>query len=67
MDQQTNIPECSFCGKTFEGPNPGVAGPDVFICRDCIGLCIEVMATDAPEWLLQKVAETEISVSGKQP
>lgn len=49
---------CSFCCKavTTGGPSRMVAGPNVFICRDCIGLCIEIMAHEAPEWLDEKVA-----------
>jgi hypothetical protein len=49
---------CSFCGKPFgAGPAPGVAGPAVFICRDCIGLCIHIMAMEAPDWLRATIAE----------
>ena len=47
---QTKL-ECSFCCKTIpEGSRHAVAGPAVFICRDCIGLCIELMAMGDPEW-----------------
>lgn len=26
-----------------------VAGPGVFICNECVGLCNEILATDAPD------------------
>ncbi|HZP70037.1 MAG TPA: ClpX C4-type zinc finger protein [Pseudolabrys sp.] len=55
--QQTQYVECSFCGTKISTSDKGkvVAGPKVFICRDCVGLCIEVMADEAPEWREQKI------------
>ena len=48
--------ECSFCGSAIaEGTCHAVAGPRVFICRECIGICIEVMATEDPAWRDQKI------------
>jgi ATP-dependent Clp protease ATP-binding subunit ClpX len=49
--------ECSFCGTKIPISAKGkvVAGPDVFICRDCVGLCIDVMADHDPEWREQKI------------
>src|SRR5438552_14693996 len=50
----TRVPpmNCSFCGKAIACPEPGepqqpklaVAGPSVFIYRDCVGLCLSSMA-----------------------
>ena len=31
---------CSFCGKENEAVACIVAGPNVFICDECIGLCV---------------------------
>ncbi len=33
-------PYCSFCGKAPEQVRLLVAGPHVFICDECIGLCV---------------------------
>jgi ATP-dependent protease Clp ATPase subunit len=33
-------PYCSFCGKTPQQVSAMVAGPHVYICNECIGLCI---------------------------
>jgi len=33
-------PYCSFCGKAPEQVRLLVAGPHVFICDGCIGLCV---------------------------
>jgi hypothetical protein len=39
---------CSFCGKPSGGGLRLVAGPGVHICAECIGLCNEILAGDAP-------------------
>ncbi|MFW5791277.1 MAG: ATP-dependent Clp protease ATP-binding subunit ClpX [Desulfohalobiaceae bacterium] len=37
---------CSFCGKTQEGVQRLIAGPDVYICDECVTLCNEIIAQD---------------------
>ncbi|HPE45001.1 MAG TPA: ClpX C4-type zinc finger protein, partial [Deltaproteobacteria bacterium] len=32
---------CSFCGKSQEEVRKLIAGPDVYICDECIALCNE--------------------------
>jgi len=39
---------CSFCGKPRDAGVRLVAGPGVYICAECIGLCNEILAGDAP-------------------
>ena len=34
---------CSFCGKTQHEVNKLVAGPHVFICDECIGVCSDII------------------------
>ncbi len=42
---------CSFCGLSKEEAKGHIiAGPTVFICRDCIDMCVEVFATKDDEW-----------------
>lgn len=47
---------CSFCGKTQDQVKRLVAGPNVFICNECIELCEEIlgdedmMEDEAPSW-----------------
>ena len=38
--------KCSFCGKTQESVRKIVAGPGVYICNECIGLCNEIIETE---------------------
>lgn len=35
---------CSFCGKSQDAVAKLVAGPFVFICNECVGLCADAMA-----------------------
>jgi ATP-dependent Clp protease ATP-binding subunit ClpX len=37
---------CSFCGKTQEEVERLIAGPDVYICNECVNLCDEIIAQD---------------------
>ena len=37
---------CSFCGKTQDQVRRLVAGPNVFICDECITLCHDIIADD---------------------
>ncbi len=45
-----NIPcGCSFCGKSQEEVGKLIAGPNVYICDECIGLCNEIMTESFKE------------------
>jgi ATP-dependent Clp protease ATP-binding subunit ClpX len=37
---------CSFCGKTQREVKRMVAGPDVYICNDCVRLCLDIIHDD---------------------
>jgi len=37
---------CSFCGKGQEEVAKLVAGPGVYICNECIGLCNEIIGDE---------------------
>lgn len=34
---------CSFCGKSSTEAAVLISGPRVFICDDCIGLCLDIL------------------------
>ncbi len=38
---------CSFCGKSQETVKKLVAGPDVYICDECIELCNEILSEES--------------------
>ncbi|MEJ2691125.1 MAG: ClpX C4-type zinc finger protein, partial [Deltaproteobacteria bacterium] len=37
---------CSFCGKSQDEVRKLIAGPAVYICDECIGLCDEIVRED---------------------
>ena len=37
---------CSFCGKTQREVKRMVAGPEVYICNDCVRLCLDIIHDD---------------------
>jgi ATP-dependent Clp protease ATP-binding subunit ClpX len=54
---------CSFCGKSQEEVGRLIAGPNVYICDECIELCNEIM-TNSSE---QENGGTEISAQVLKP
>ena len=48
-----DVSKCSFCGKTQQQVLKLVAGPNVYICNDCIGLCNKILDE---EGLLDRVS-----------
>jgi len=47
-DKNINSSElsCSFCGKTQVDVQRLIAGPDVYICDECVSLCNDIMAQE---------------------
>lgn len=45
--------ECSFCGKSQDEVQRLIAGPNVYICNECIRLCTEII--DEEDEILEKV------------
>jgi ClpX C4-type zinc finger len=39
---------CSFCGKTQAEVRKLIAGPDVYICDECVDLCNDIIFGEAP-------------------
>ncbi len=40
---------CSFCGKSRDQVRKLIAGPTVYICDECVGLCNEILAEEWQE------------------
>ena len=39
-----HVLRCSFCGKSENEVKKLVAGPNVYICDECVNICNQVMA-----------------------
>src|SRR5215469_124789 len=56
-EHQNGNLNCSFCGKSQKEVKKLIAGPTVYICDECIGLCNDIIAEeiDKEEALDQKL------------
>ena len=46
-EPKTYVMNCSFCGKSQHDVKKLIAGPGVYICDACVGLCATIVA-DSP-------------------
>jgi hypothetical protein len=37
---------CSFCGKSQDDVRKLIAGPTVYICDECVDVCVDIIADD---------------------
>ena len=51
---------CSFCGKVQDATRRLIAGPNVFICHECVEVCTEIIADE-------KARATAASTPGLPP
>ncbi len=54
--------KCSFCGKTQDQVKKLIAGPEVYICDECVELCNEILDE---EFLDTKDKESKDSIEGE--
>jgi hypothetical protein len=57
MPMQVSELRCSFCGKLHTDVAKLIAGPGVYICNECVTLCVDIIAeakhaepASLPEW-----------------
>ncbi|MDR0880358.1 MAG: ATP-dependent Clp protease ATP-binding subunit ClpX [Clostridioides sp.] len=43
FDERKTLKKCSFCGKSQEQVRRLIAGPNVYICDECVELCDEII------------------------
>lgn len=43
LGESTTLPKCSFCGKNQRQVRKLIAGPNIYICDECIELCNEIL------------------------
>lgn len=57
---------CSFCGKTQENVKRIIAGPGVYICDECVGLCSNIIEEEFEELYAEETTKTNQSLSPKE-
>ena len=54
-------PKCSFCGKNEKDVEQLIAGPNVFICEECVGFCDALIGQHAPKKTKKTSSEPKIT------
>jgi ATP-dependent Clp protease ATP-binding subunit ClpX len=57
-DRAKDTLHCSFCGKSQHEVKKLIAGPNVFVCDECVDLCVEIIRDEAIN--IPKVAEDSV-------
>ncbi len=52
---------CSFCGKTQDSVKRIIAGPGVYICNECIGLCANIIEDELREYE-EEIQDDDITI-----
>ena len=60
IKKHDDLLRCSFCGRKQDEVRKLIAGPTVYICDECVGLCNEIMAEELD-------SSFDISISTKLP
>ena len=58
--------KCSFCGKTQDNVRKIIAGPGVYICNECVGLCNEIIDAEYSDEDTYTLAELDEIPSPKE-
>lgn len=71
LSQETQYLQCSFCEKKQSEVSRLIAGPQVYICNECITTCSQVIAEGEPIGKITlvpgKQADASCSFCGKKP
>ena len=46
LNNKNSILHCSFCGKSQNDVTKLIAGPNVFICDECVDLCLDIITEE---------------------
>jgi ATP-dependent Clp protease ATP-binding subunit ClpX len=46
IGQQGDQLRCSFCGKSQQAVKKLISGPGVYICDECVDLCVEIIESE---------------------
>ena len=62
QDRKAGTCYCSFCGKSQHEVQQLIAGPAVFICGECVGLCSEIVQekTSNPDPATKRTREIKL-------
>ena len=64
IENNEHSSNCSFCGKGQEEVAKLIAGPDVYICDECIDLCNEIVTDDDSS---KTAGDSDVLAAGLKP
>jgi ATP-dependent protease Clp ATPase subunit len=50
MDENEEQYCCSFCGKDQNETKLMIAGHSIYICNECVHLCVQILEERVPGW-----------------
>lgn len=59
-DNNGKLLYCSFCGKSQHEVRKLIAGPDVFICDECVGLCDDIIREEIQDQQIEGAEENKL-------
>jgi len=59
--------DCSFCGKRNDEVKVIVAGPNVFICDECVELCVDIVNEEIKKNRKKFLEQQKRIKGGKKP
>ena len=57
--ESSELLKCSFCGKSQKQVQQLIAGPQIYICDECISVCADAMMRDMGYAMAQEVEMLE--------
>ena len=57
---------CSFCGKPQETVKRIIAGPGVYICDECVGLCSNIIEEEVEALEVQEAEAINTNLTPKE-
>ena len=66
MAENANL-HCSFCGKSAKEVKKLIAGPDVYVCDECVGKCHDILSEPGPKSKTATVESTKVKKSAMSP
>jgi hypothetical protein len=65
-EEPDQVSRCSFCNKRKDQVRQLVAGPTVYICNECVQVCVDIIATGQELQGAEQGAETRPDVGPEQ-
>ncbi len=60
MSKKTELPSCSFCGRTEDTVDKLISGPSAYICDKCVGLCVDIVQKKPVSYEMKLLKPKEI-------